>query len=265
MMSGYQDFSEFYDRLMADVDYDNLADDLLRLFKRYDGHMPLSLLDIACGSGSLCESLVQRGVDPIGVDASSAMLAKAVEKPVLREKQVLLLQQDMRELDLYGTADGAVCILDSINHLCRSADVARFFSRLRLFVKPGGLFIFDVNTPYKHRQVLGDNAFVFEEEDLVCVWRNRYIPKTKETDMALDFFVQRDDGAYYRVSDTVRERAYSRRTLERLLKQTGWDLLAVLGDGTETEPTADCERWIFVTRNNRTVEEATGMSVKENA
>lgn len=255
-MSGYHDFSEFYDRLMTDVDYGARADELLRLFEQYHKR-PDTVLDIACGSGSLCEALAERGIDPIGVDASAGMLMKAMEKPLLRQKRVLLLEQDMRELDLYGTADGAVCILDSVNHLCHTRDVQRFFSRLRLFVEPGGLFIFDVNTPYKHRQVLGDNTFVFEEDDLVCIWRNRFVEKTGEVDMALDFFVHEGDGAYYRMTDTVRERAYSRRTLEQLLKKTGWDVLAVLAENTGGEPTADCERWVFVARNNRTVEEAT--------
>ncbi len=255
-MVGYHDFSEFYDRLMADVDYDERADYLLRLFERYGAH-PHTVLDVACGSGSLCEALVKRGVDPIGVDGSGDMLIKAMEKPLLRDQQVLLLEQDMRQLDLYGTVDGAVCILDSVNHLCRTEGIKRFFSRLRLFVEPNGLFIFDVNTPYKHKQILGNNTFVLEDEELLCVWRNRLIAGTCEVDMTLDFFVQEEDGRYDRLTDTVRERAYSRRTLEQLLKTTGWDVLAVLANGTEDMPGDQCERWVFVARNNRTVEEAT--------
>ena len=257
MRYGYGDFSEFYDRLMIDVDYNGYADRLLRLWERY-GKRPNTVLDIACGSGNLCEALIRRGVEPIGVELSETMLQKAMEKPLLQENGVLLLQQDMCELDLYGTADAAVCVLDSINHLCSIEDVRRFFSRLRLFVEPDGLFIFDVNTPYKHREVLGDNAFVFEQEDVVCVWRNSYRPRTKETVMMLDFFVDEGDGSYCRFSDTVRERAYSRRTLEQLLAQTGWDCLAVLSEHADEPPADDCERWVFVARNNRTIEEATG-------
>ena len=257
MSGGYRDFSEFYDRLMTDVDYDGYADYLLRLFERY-GTRQQTVLDIACGSGNLCEALVRRGVDPVGVELSEDMLQKAMEKPLLTENGVLLLCQDMCELDLYGTADAAVCVLDSINHLCNVEDVRRFFTRLRLFVEPNDLLIFDVNTPYKHRQVLGDNAFVFEQEDFLCVWRNNYRPRTNEVLMSLDFFVEEEDGSYTRFADTVRERAYSRRTLEQLLEQTGWDLLAVLAERTEEQPQEDCERWVFVARNNRTVEEAAG-------
>lgn len=261
-MGGYHEFSEFYDRLMTDVDYDGYAAYLFRLFERF-GQRPNTVLDVACGSGSLCEALLRQGVDPIGVDVSAEMLQKAMTKPLLQDNRVLLLQQDMRELDLYGTADGAVCVLDSINHLCRLSDVERFFRRLRLFVEPGGLFIFDVNTPYKHKQVLGNNAFVFEEENFLCIWRNRLIEKTCEVDMMLDFFVRGGESDYERLSDTVRERAYSRRTLENLLKATGWNVLAVLAEQSEEKPTSTCERWVFVVKNNRSVAEAAGNFLKE--
>ncbi len=255
-MSGYHDFSQFYDRLMTDVDYDGYAEYLLSLFDQF-GMRPKTVLDVACGSGSLCEAFISRGVDPIGIDASEEMLLIAREKPLLQQHDVLLLQQDMREMDLYGTADGAVCVLDSVNHLRDTGDIARFLRRLRLFVEPGGLFVFDVNTPYKHREILGNNAFVFEEDDFVCVWRNRFIEKTCTVDMLLDFFVETKTGEYERLTDTVRERAYSRRTWERLLAQTGWDCLAVLAHNTMQAPDDTCERWVFLAKNNRTIEEAT--------
>lgn len=252
-MSGYQAFSEFYDRLMQDVDYAARADYLLSLFDKH-GEKPKTVLDIACGSGSLCAELMRRGVDVIGVDASETMLAKAAAKV----PDALLLCQDMREMDLYGTVDGAVCVLDSLNHLCRTADVAQVFRRTRLFVEPGGLLVFDVNTPYKHREVLADRSFVAEEEDVLCVWRNRYLPRSGEVEILLDFFVEQEDGRYERYWDTVRERAYSERTLRRLLAQTGWETLAVYEDMTIEPPTADCQRMIFVARSTRTVAEAAG-------
>lgn len=254
-MNRYRDFSEFYDRLMGDVDYAEQADYLLSLFQKHGGILPKTVVDIACGSGSLCEQLAARGVETIGVDASEAMLAKAAQKA----GNTLLLQQDMRELDLYGTADGAVCMLDSVSHLCNLADVERFFARLRLFVEPGGLFIFDVNTPYKHREVLGDNAFVLEEEDVVCVWRNRYVPKTAEVAMLLDFFVENPDGSYERLCDEVRERAYSRQTLSRLLSKTGWETLAVYDGYTTNAPQEETQRWVFVVKSTRTVAQAAGI------
>lgn len=251
-MSGYQAFSEFYDRLMTDVDYRSRAEYLVSLFERH-GARPQTVLDVACGSGSLCQEFLRLGVDPIGVDGSADMLAKAGEKLCGR---VLLLQQDMRNLDLYGMVDGAVCTMDSVNHLCKTGDVQRFFERVRLFVEPGGLFIFDVNTVYKHRHILANQVFVAEESDVMCVWRNRLIQSTNEVEMLLDFFAEEEDGTYSRFCDTVRERAYSKRTLCRLLQKTGWDCLAIYADMTTDEPSPDCQRLVFVARNNRTVEQA---------
>ena len=251
-MSGYQAFSEFYDQLMTDVDYPRRAEYLVLLFERH-GNRPQTVLDIACGSGSLCKEFLHLGIDPIGVDGSADMLAKAGEK---LSGQVLLLQQDMRELDLYGMVDGAVCTMDSVNHLCKTIDVQRFFERLRLFVQPGGLFIFDVNSVYKHRHVLANQVFVAEESDVLCVWRNRLISRTNEVEMLLDFFAEEEDGSYSRFCDTVRERAYSRQTLCQLLQKTGWDCLAVYADMTTDDPLPDCQRLVFVARNNRTVEQA---------
>ncbi len=252
-MSGYRDFSAFYDLLMQDVDYAARAEYILSLLEKFDKR-PASVLDIACGSGSLCAELVRRGVDVVGVDASAEMLAKAAEKL----PNALWLCQDMRELDLYGTVDAAVCSLDSLNHLCRTADVRRVFQRARLFVEPGGLLIFDVNTPYKHREVLADRSFVMEEENVVCVWRNRYLPRSGEVEMLLDFFAEDADGRYERYMDTVRERAYSERTLRRLLAETGWEVLAVYEDMTELPPRQDSQRTVWVARSTRTVVEATG-------
>lgn len=251
-MSGYGDFSAFYDLLMTDVDYAARADYLLGLFARH-GCKPRTVLDLACGSGNLSAELQARGIDLIGVDGSPAMLMRAREK---LGADVLLLAQDMRELDLYGTVDAAVCTLDSLNHLCNTADLAEVFRRTRLFVEPQGLFIFDLNTVYKHREVLGDHTFVAEQDNVLCVWRNHYLARTHEVDMLLDFFAETEDGTYERYQDTVRERAYTERTVRDLLAKNGWETLAVYADMSEEAPAPDCERVVFVARNTRTVSQA---------
>ncbi len=250
-MGGYGVFSSFYDRLMSDVDYEGRAAYLLWLFQRFRPQKPpATLLDLACGSGGVTLPLAAAGVDMIGVDGSEEMLAEARAKAERRGLAPLLLCQDMRELDLYGTVDGAVCTLDSLNHLCHTAELREVFRRLHLFIEPGGLFLFDVNTPYKHRTVLADNAFVYEEEDFLCVWRNRLVERTCEVDMQLDFFVAQDKSGDYcrRFTDAVRERAYSERTLRRLLQKEGFEVLAVYADGTQAPPQPETERAVYVAR-----------------
>lgn len=246
--NGYAAFARFYDRLTADVDYAGAAAYLLSLF-RLHGKMPESLLDLACGSGSLALELARRGVDVTGADGSEDMLSLAQEKAREAGKSLLFLHQDMRQLDLYGTVSGAVCTLDSLNHILHTGELSEIFRRLHLFVEPAGLLVFDANTPYKHRRILADNDFVYEEPEFTCVWRNHYLPRTGEVDMLLDFFVEEADGRYRRLTDHVRERAYSRRTWEQLLLSNGFQPLAVYGEGSVEAPSPDCQRWVFVARN----------------
>ena len=207
------------------------------------------MLDLACGSGSLSLELAARGCDVIGVDGSADMLAIAREKAAEEGENILFLCQDMRQLDLYGTVDTAVCMLDSLSHILHTDDLREIFRRLGLFIAPDGLLIFDVNTPYKHAHVLGDNAFVYEREEFLCAWRNRYIPATHEVEMALDFFLEEEDGTYSRFTDTVRERAYSLQTWKGLLSEAGFDLLGVYDERRFTDPADDAQRWVLVARN----------------
>ncbi|MBQ3133983.1 MAG: class I SAM-dependent methyltransferase [Clostridia bacterium] len=254
-MSGYRALGGYYDRLMGtDVDYAARAAYLLSLFARF-GSRPTTLLDLACGSGKLTRELALLGLDMTGTDASPDMLMQAREAVAGLTPEVLLLQQDMRALDLNDTVDGAVCTQDSLNHLCKTADIAAVLARLRLFVSPQGLFIFDVNTPYKHRYLLGNNDFVLEEDGLLCLWRNRLEERTCTVRMDLDFLEEQPDGRYERVSDTVVERAYSLTTWKKLLADAGFELLSVFADGTTDTPAADSDRWVLVARNTRAAEE----------
>ncbi|MBE6778957.1 MAG: class I SAM-dependent methyltransferase [Ruminococcaceae bacterium] len=246
-MNGYGAFAAFYDALTEDVDYAAWAEYLLEVFSRHGGTAN-QLLDLACGSGSLSLELSSRGVDVIGVDGSADMLAIAREKSAEAGEDVLFLCQDMRELDLYGTVDGAVCLLDSLSHILDTADLSEIFRRLGLFIAPGGLLIFDVNTPHKHAVTLGDNAFVYELPEFLCVWRNRYSSSNGEVSMQLDFFLE-EDGTYQRYTDEVRERAYAMTTWKRLLTEAGFDLEAVYGERSFDMPDEQADRWVFVARN----------------
>ena len=247
-MNGYRAFAAFYDALTDDVDYAGWADYLLALITRHGGRAD-SVLDLACGSGSLSLELAARGCEVVGVDGSADMLAIAREKAEEEGADILFLCQDMRQLDLYGTVECAVCLLDSLSHILHTADLGEIFRRLGLFIAPGGLLVFDVNTPHKHAVTLGDSAFVYEREEFMCVWRNRYIPATHETEMLLDFFLEEEDGSYSRHTDTVRERAYSVATWKRLLTEAGFDLLGVYGERSFAPAQAEDDRWVFVARN----------------
>ena len=255
-MNEYRALGAFYDRLMPQTDFEARADYLLALFARF-WKTPQSVLDLACGTGSMTATLAKRGFDMTGVDGSEEMLAEAAEKVKGFTPEALLLCQDMRALDLRDTVDGAICLQDSLNHLLKTADLEAVFNRLRLFVAPGGLVLFDMNTPYKHREILGNHDFILETDGLVCNWQNLYSEKTGIVTMQLDFFEEQPDGSYFRYADDVRERAYSLRTIRQILEKTGFELCGVFADGGFDEPAADCERFMLVAKNLRPANEFT--------
>ena len=246
-MGGYGRFAQVYDCLMKDAQYKKRTSYLLRLFKKH-GKVPERLLDLACGTGGFSNEMALRGIEVIGVDMSEEMLAAARENSAESGTDVLYLCQKAQELDLYGTVDGAICCLDSINHITDIKALSKAFDRVSLFLEPGCLFIFDVNTLYKHEEILGDNTFVIEQDNVYCVWRNRYNRERQITEMALDFFVEDSEGMYRRFSEDIEERVYSDSRLYELLEKSGFSVEAVYGDLTEEEPDGTCQRKIFVAK-----------------
>ena len=163
------------------------------------------------------------------------------------EWDILYLCQPMTDLDLFGTVDTTICALDSINHLTDPVQVRQAFQKVSLFTAPGGLFLFDVNTPYKHREILGNSCYVYEFDDLFCAWQNFFEEETCSVTVQLDFFSE-ENGHYVREQEYITERAYTRGELSQWLKQAGFDLLAVYGEDSMKPPAPDCQRWIFAAR-----------------
>ena len=246
-MNGYEAFARYYDELTKNVSYQKRADYFLQLIQKFGSSGPI-LLDLACGTGSLSVELARRGCDVIGVDASEDMLLQAREKTAEHpEWGVLYLCQPMTQLDLFGTVDTTICALDSINHLTDPDLVRQTFQKVSLFTAPGGLFLFDVNTPYKHRDILRNCCYIYEFDDLFCAWQNFFEEETCSVTMQLDFFSAQKKH-YVREQEYIRERAYSKEALSQWLKEAGFDLLAIYGEDTMEPPKPDCQRWIFVAR-----------------
>lgn len=240
----YGEFAGIYDSLMEDAGYEERAKLLKELFKKYD-RMPALMLDLACGTGEFSRRFCEDGVSVIGVDISEDMLAVAQEKS--EGMDILYLCQDMTALDLYGTVDGAVCCLDSLNHLGSYGDFCLALKKVSLFLEPERLFIFDVNTPYKHKSVLGDNIFIKETEDIYCVWQNEFEEKDSAVNITLDMFVK-EDGGYKRESESFREIAFNEEQISSALKEAGFRVETCLDGDTGKEVSNCSERIIYVVR-----------------
>lgn len=245
-MRSYSVFAGFYDALTDNVEYAARADYLCRLFNRFGVKQGL-MLDLACGAGSLSVELSRRGFEVIGVDSSPEMLTVASDKALAQGQDILFLRQSMQQLDLYGTVDAAVCTLDSLNHITRPREVQAVLQRLSLFMNPGGIFIFDVNTPYKHKEVLGNHTFAYDLDDVYCVWQNEYIAQTQSVSISLDFFIRSGD-TYVREQETFSERAYSREEWKQWIEAAGFELLGEYAEMTELPPQEDAQRIIYVVK-----------------
>ncbi len=242
----YNDFAFVYDSLMADVDYSARTEYILKLFRKF-GQTPTLLLDLACGTGGFSKEFAKRGIEVIGVDMSEDMLSVARETSMDENLDILYLCQKADELDLYGTVDGAICCMDSINHITDKKELVSAFKKVSLFLEPQKLFIFDVNTVFKHEKILGDNTFVLENDNVYCVWQNEYNKKLKETHISLDFFTK-DGENYQRSGEEFCERAYTDTELQKMLKSAGFKIEAIFGDMTLKAPKEDSQRKFFVCR-----------------
>ncbi|NLK70978.1 MAG: class I SAM-dependent methyltransferase [Clostridiales bacterium] len=247
MEASYNIFSYYYDDLTRNINYRELAKYLDILIKKYSGKENGILLDLACGTGSISEEMSTLGYDVIGVDNSEEMLNQAIEKKFDSGLNIQYICQDMREIDMFGTIDITICMLDSINHLNSLEDVNRVFSKVSLFSEPDGLFIFDVNTKYKHEKVLANNVFIYETDDVYCVWENSYREETDEVNINLDFF-ERNGNMYKRYSESLSERAYDIADLDKALIDNKFEILAHYDGFSLNPPYNQSERIVFVAR-----------------
>lgn len=243
-MSSYDALASSYDGLMADGSYLKRAAWLERLFKK--SRIPVkSVLDLACGTGTIACLLARRGYQVIATDLSEEMLTQASAKAaVLEENAPLFLLQSMPRLRLAEPVDAVVSTLDSLNYLTREKDVRETFRRVYRWLKPGGQFIFDVNSLYKLRRMDGQ-MYMDETEDSFCVWRTFFSEKTRVCTYQVDLFRLNEDGSWDREFEEHRERAWTEEELRLFLADAGFSEVAVTGDLTMKAPCDNEDRLIF--------------------
>lgn len=247
-MNGYEALGKVYDRLNGAADHAAWADLAEAVFARY-GVRPSLLLDLGCGTGRLSAEFARRGYDVIGVDTSPAMLAAAYARKIEENlSDILFLEQDMRDLELYGTVGAVVSSYDCVNYLTGDGDLDRCFSLVHNYLDPDGVFFFDVNAPFKFERVFGDRAYLLEEDGVFCAWQNAYDKAARRCRFDLSVFTREVDGRYTRTDEVQEERCYTRAELENALTRAGFDEIAVFGDGTFAPPSADAPRWFLAAR-----------------
>jgi len=249
-VNAYSSLAAVYDRLNADIDYSAWADYIERQFEKYAGKKTVSVLDLACGTGTMTVEFARRGYDMTGVDLSEDMLCEAKRKCDAAHftHPVLLVRQNMTELELYGTVNAALCCLDSLNYITDTGDLRRVFAHIHNYLEPDGLFVFDINTPTKFEHTYADNAYILEDDGLLCAWQNCYRKNAKICDFYLSIFCQNSNGSWQRFDEQQRERCYSLRTVKKILAETGFSICELSSDWNGSPIDDSTERWYFTVR-----------------
>lgn len=240
----YGVFASYYDLLTSNVDYKKYASRVDELVLKCGGCKG-KLVDLACGTASLGFELEKLGYEVIGCDISPDMLSQAAQKKYSVNSDIMLIQQDITALSLPGKADVFVCSLDALNHLKNLKAVKSVFLSVAKSLSDNGLFIFDMNTPYKHREVLADNVFVYDTDDAFVTWQNDYNSKDDSVGITLDFFVPNDRGLYQRFTEQFTEQAYEQSQIENLLNSCGLKLVGAYDELSDDMPNSNTQRILY--------------------
>lgn len=248
-MEAYGKFAQVYDLFMDNVDYEGWADCLEKHLKE-EGIEDGLVLELGCGTGTMTGLLARRGYDMIGVDNSEEMLAEAMEKKVEDGLDILYLLQDMQEFELYGTVRAAVSVCDSLNYITEKEELLQVFRLVNNYLDPGGIFLFDMNTVHKYRDVLGDDTIAENRDEGSFIWENSYDPDTGLNIYELAVFLPREDGLYEKCEELHCQRAYEQAEIEALIREAGMEIVGVYDAYTDKPASPDSERLLFIAREH---------------
>ncbi|ERI89575.1 methyltransferase domain protein [Clostridiales bacterium oral taxon 876 str. F0540] len=242
-MSQYKDFAAVYDELInSDIDYNTWADKIIKLCSKYNIEKS-DYLDLACGTGNLTNKIAKNFKRIWAVDLSEQMLTEAEGKFRAEGIKAKLVCQDICSLKLNNSFDLITCCLDSTNYITEDKDMEAYFKGVYNHLKDNGLFIFDVNSYYKLTEILGNNTFTFDNEEVVYIWDN--FLEDDIVSMNLTFFVKEDNN-YRRFDEVHSERAYSQEYLDKIIGHTGFRIIEKLNNYESIKVDKECERIVYV-------------------
>ncbi len=253
-MEAYTDFASVYDKFMDETPYEQWCQNILAVLREYGIEDGL-LLELGCGTGSMTELLADKGYDMIGVDYSQDMLNIALAKREQSGHQdILYLNQDMREFELYGTVSAVVSVCDSLNYLLEDEDMITCFRLVNNYLDPKGIFFFDFNTRYKYETVIGDTVIAENREDCSFIWENFYDEDAWINEYDLTIFVKEDDNAgnemFRRFQETHYQKGYELAQMKQFLEEAGMEFVRAYDADTLGEVTPESERIYCIAREN---------------
>ena len=251
-MECYKEFARIYDELInSDIDYFAFSNFILQTCERYFVSKE-NYLDLACGTGNLTVNIFNSFKLSFGVDMSIEMLTQAEKKVTNNSCKPKFICQDICELNINNSFDLITCCLDSINYITEKDSLKELFYKVKQHLKIGGLFIFDINSYYKIKNILGNNTFTYDSKEVFYVWENRF--EDEIVDMYLNFFIKQGE-TYHRVDEEHSERAYSADFIAGLLEEVGLECLEVLDSYEQKAVSVETERIVFVVRLKSNIKE----------
>lgn len=246
-MEAYTSFAMVYDLFMDNIPYEDWCGYVAELLKEHGVSEGL-VLDLGCGTGSITELLAEKGYDLIGVDNSSDMLEIAMDKKEKSHLDILYLLQDMREFELYGTVKAVVSICDSMNYMMSEEELKKVFTLVNNYLDPGGIFIFDMNTVYKYRELMGDSTIAENREAGSFIWENSYYEDEMVNEYDLTLFIREESGMFRKYEETHLQKAYPLSAIKRLLEEAGLVYLNAYDAFTHDAPNEESERIYIIAR-----------------
>ena len=247
-MEAYTGFAEVYDVFQDNGPYEEWCSYVTGLLKEYQD-MDGLVLDLGCGTGSLTGLMARSGYDMIGIDNSGEMLQIAMNKRNASGLDILYLLQDMRGFELYGTVKAVISICDSMNYIMEYQELVEVFRLVNNYLDPKGVFIFDLNTEYKYRELLADNTFAEDREESSFIWNNFYDEEDKVNEYDLTLFVKEGE-LYRKFEETHYQRAYGLDQIQQAIRDGGMEFVAAYDACTRNPVQQDSERIYVIAREN---------------
>ncbi len=242
-MESYRDFARVYDEFMDQTPYDEWLLNILNIFKEYKIDKDAQVLDLGCGTGKMARKLAREGYQVTAVDNSMDMLEIAASE---EDDHILYVLQDMVSLELPQQVDAAVSICDCMNYILEEEDLKEAFRRVREFLKEDGVFVFDMNSHYKYKEILTCNTFAEDREDASFIWDNFYDEEERINEYQLSLFIQNEQGTYNKYEELHLQKAYEQEEVVSFLYEAGFSSVRVLDAETMDEVKEDTQRLYYI-------------------
>lgn len=248
-MEAYTDFAKVYDTFMDETPYREWSEFLLGLLTTF-GITDGIAAELGCGTGTMTELFAERGFDMIGIDNSSEMLNIAMEKKEETGPDILYLNQDMREFELYGTVRFFISICDSVNYVLDSEDLIKVFCLVNNYLDPEGYFLFDFNTIHKYRDVIGDTTIAENREHCSFIWDNYYHEDESINEYELTVFVEEKEECFRKFTESHFQRGYTIEEMKEIAEHAGMKVIAMYDGYTNKTADENSERVVMIVQES---------------